>query len=165
MSPTYAPDCPCIGLALNAMLFMQIDLVVATPKRLSHLVKAKQVDLSAVQYLILDEADKLFELGFQSHIDSIIGACSNSNIVSHSAQCSWAGSLTPRNCIGFVTDACNKTGISYDLLCDVRYEQRTHVPKLIAYMSLKCSAISVFLPISCMNLSWRWCVSLHPLHN
>lgn len=87
MSPTYAPDCPCTGLALNAMLFMQIDLVVATPKRLSHLVKAKQVDLSAVQFLILDEADKLFELGFQSHIDSIIGACSNSNIVSHSAQC------------------------------------------------------------------------------
>ena len=157
MSPTYAPDCPCTGLALNAMLFMQIDLVVATPKRLSHLVKAKQVDLSAVQFLILDEADKLFELGFQSHIDSIIGACSNSNIVSHSAQRSWACSLTPRNCIGFVTDACNKTGTSYDFFCDVRYEQRTHVPKLIAYMSLNCSAvaISVFLPISYMNLSWR----------
>ena len=56
--------------------------MVATPKRLAHLVKAKQIDLSSVQFLILDEADKLFELGFVSHIDAIIHACSNPAIVS-----------------------------------------------------------------------------------
>ena len=56
--------------------------MVATPKRLAHLVKAKQIDLSSVQFLILDEADKLFESGFVSHIDAIIHACSNPSIVS-----------------------------------------------------------------------------------
>lgn len=56
--------------------------MVATPKRLAHLVKAKQIDLTSVQFLILDEADKLFELGFVSHIDAIIHACSNPGIVS-----------------------------------------------------------------------------------
>ncbi|DBA94458.1 TPA: RNA-dependent ATPase rok1 [Trebouxia sp. C0004] len=61
--------------------FSKMDLVVATPKRLSHLVKAKQVDLASVQFLILDEADKLFELGFVSHIDRIILACSNPHII------------------------------------------------------------------------------------
>lgn len=61
---------------------VQVHLVVATPKRLAHLVKTKQIDLSSVQFLILDEADKLFELGFVSHIDAIIHACSNPGIVS-----------------------------------------------------------------------------------
>lgn len=61
---------------------VQVHLVVATPKRLAHLVKAKQIDLSSVQFLILDEADKLFESGFVSHIDAIIHACSNPSIVS-----------------------------------------------------------------------------------
>ena len=61
---------------------MQVHLVVATPKRLAHLVKAKQIDLSSVQFLILDEADKLFELGFVTHIDAIIHACNNPSIVS-----------------------------------------------------------------------------------
>lgn len=56
--------------------------MVATPKRLAHLVKAKQIDLASVQFLILDEADKLFESGFVSHIDAIIHACSNPSIVS-----------------------------------------------------------------------------------
>ena len=70
----------------QAVLFLQMDLVVATPKRLSHLVKAKQIDMSSVQFLILDEADKLFELGFVSHIDAIIHACSNPNIVSSHGQ-------------------------------------------------------------------------------
>lgn len=63
-------------------LHLQVHLVVATPKRLAHLVKAKQIDLSSVQFLVLDEADKLFESGFVSHIDAIIHACSNPGIVS-----------------------------------------------------------------------------------
>lgn len=63
-------------------LVVQVHLVVATPKRLAHLVKAKQIDLSSVQFLILDEADKLFESGFVSHIDAIIHACNNPSIVS-----------------------------------------------------------------------------------
>ena len=45
-------------------MHVQMDLVVATPKRLAHLVKSKQIDLASVQFLILDEADKLFEGGF-----------------------------------------------------------------------------------------------------
>ncbi|KAL3161101.1 hypothetical protein ABBQ38_009483 [Trebouxia sp. C0009 RCD-2024] len=61
--------------------FSKVHLVVATPKRLAHLVKAKQIDLASVQFLILDEADKLFESGFVSHIDAIIHACSNPSIV------------------------------------------------------------------------------------
>lgn len=34
-----------------------------------------------MKYLVLDESDKLFELGFVKQIDSIVKACSNPSIV------------------------------------------------------------------------------------
>ena len=71
-----------VELMLDAFCTLQVDLVVATPKRLAHLIKAKQIHLASLQFLILDEADKLFELGFVTHIDAIIHACSNPGIVS-----------------------------------------------------------------------------------
>lgn len=48
---------------------------MATPLRLSKV--AKRADLSSVRYLILDEADKLFEEGLVKQIDCVVGACSN----------------------------------------------------------------------------------------
>lgn len=78
----------------DTLFALQVDLVVATPKRLAHLVKAKQIHLSSVQFLILDEADKLFELGFVTHIDAIIHACSNPGIVSTVALAATADNHT-----------------------------------------------------------------------
>lgn len=37
--------------------------------------------LSRVEFLILDESDKLFELGFVQQIDSVVKACSNPSII------------------------------------------------------------------------------------
>lgn len=34
-----------------------------------------------MKYLVLDESDKLFELGFVKQIDSIVKTCSNPSIV------------------------------------------------------------------------------------
>lgn len=34
-----------------------------------------------VEYLVLDESDKLFELGFVEQIDSVVKACSNPSII------------------------------------------------------------------------------------
>lgn len=34
-----------------------------------------------MKYLVLDEADKLFELGFVEQIDSVVNACSKTSIV------------------------------------------------------------------------------------
>ncbi|KAL3679585.1 hypothetical protein R1sor_022541 [Riccia sorocarpa] len=56
---------------------LPIDVLVSTPLRLARLLKKKRVSLSGVQYLILDEADKLFEMGFVKQIDSIVAGCSN----------------------------------------------------------------------------------------
>lgn len=37
--------------------------------------------LCRVEYLVLDESDKLFELGFVKQIDSVVKACSNPSII------------------------------------------------------------------------------------
>ncbi|CAI5948483.1 unnamed protein product [Closterium sp. NIES-65] len=51
------------------------DVLISTPLRLAHLVTEGTVDLSCVQHLVLDEADKLFEMGFVEQIDGVVAAC------------------------------------------------------------------------------------------
>ncbi|PIA39310.1 hypothetical protein AQUCO_02600036v1 [Aquilegia coerulea] len=60
---------------------MHIDILVSTPLRLQFAIRKRKLDLSRVEYLVLDESDKLFELGFVKQIDSIVKACSNPSII------------------------------------------------------------------------------------
>ncbi|GAV55728.1 hypothetical protein ZYGR_0AY01200 [Zygosaccharomyces rouxii] len=48
------------------------QIVVATPGRLLDLINEQSVDLSKVQYLVLDEADRMLEKGFEDDIKGII---------------------------------------------------------------------------------------------
>ncbi|WP_240810141.1 DEAD/DEAH box helicase [Actinomadura sp. WMMA1423] len=49
-----------------------VDVVVGTPGRLLDLVKQKYLDLSKVGVLVLDEADRMLDLGFLPDIERII---------------------------------------------------------------------------------------------
>ncbi|MBO2459151.1 DEAD/DEAH box helicase [Actinomadura sp. LCR2-06] len=49
-----------------------VDVVVGTPGRLLDLVKQKHLDLSQVGVLVLDEADRMLDLGFLPDIERII---------------------------------------------------------------------------------------------
>ncbi|KAI4364267.1 hypothetical protein MLD38_020383 [Melastoma candidum] len=57
------------------------DILISTPLRLRLAIKKRKMDLSKVEYLVLDESDKLFELGLLKQIDSIVKACSNPSII------------------------------------------------------------------------------------
>ncbi|CAK9323195.1 unnamed protein product [Citrullus colocynthis] len=57
------------------------DVLISTPLRLRLAIRKKKIDLSRVEYLVLDESDKLFELGLLKQIDTIVKACSNPSIV------------------------------------------------------------------------------------
>ncbi|KAK6463966.1 ATP-dependent RNA helicase ROK1 [Scheffersomyces coipomensis] len=53
------------------------DIIVTTPLRLIDIVKKGNLDLSKVEQLIIDEADKLFDQGFVEQTDDILSNCTN----------------------------------------------------------------------------------------
>lgn len=55
----------------------KFDILISTPLRLLSVTRSGSVDLSRVQHIILDEADKLFEEGFVEQTDSIIEQCTS----------------------------------------------------------------------------------------
>src|SRR3954468_10296098 len=59
------------GLQL-AQLRQPLDIAIATPGRLKDHMDRGSVDLGRVELLVLDEADRMLDMGFQEEIDSII---------------------------------------------------------------------------------------------
>ncbi|GLT42648.1 hypothetical protein SLA2020_166380 [Shorea laevis] len=49
------------------------EIVVATPGRLIDMLKMKALTMKRATYLVLDEADRMFDLGFEPQIRSIVG--------------------------------------------------------------------------------------------
>ena len=54
-----------------------VDIVVATPGRLTDLMNDGSIDLSQVSYLVLDEADRMLDEGFRDEIIYIISQCAS----------------------------------------------------------------------------------------
>ncbi|KAI9306689.1 P-loop containing nucleoside triphosphate hydrolase protein [Cunninghamella echinulata] len=48
-----------------------VEILVATPGRLIDMIKMKATNLRRVSYLVLDEADRMFDLGFEPQVRSI----------------------------------------------------------------------------------------------
>jgi len=51
-----------------------VDVVVATPGRLMDMMKQRHIDLSAVQTFVLDEADRMLDMGFIDDIRLVVRA-------------------------------------------------------------------------------------------
>ena len=49
-----------------------VQIVVATPGRLIDLIERKAVNLEQIQYVVLDEADEMLNMGFQDDIEFIL---------------------------------------------------------------------------------------------
>ncbi|KYM82907.1 putative ATP-dependent RNA helicase DDX43 [Atta colombica] len=63
-----------------------VQIVIATPGRLNDLVQANVLDVSAVTYLILDEADRMLDMGFEPQIrKTLLGVRPNRQTVMTSA--------------------------------------------------------------------------------
>ena len=50
------------------------DVVIATPGRFLHLMVEMGLDLSSIRYVVFDEADRLFEMGFAAQLTEILHA-------------------------------------------------------------------------------------------
>ncbi len=51
------------------------NIIVGTPGRILDHLNRKTLNLSKVKYLILDEVDRMFEMGFQEDVEKIISHC------------------------------------------------------------------------------------------
>jgi ATP-dependent RNA helicase RhlE len=62
------------GASVNSQMqeIGKVSILIATPGRLLELVEKNAVRLSAVQTLVLDEADKMLSLGFKDEVDRIL---------------------------------------------------------------------------------------------
>jgi superfamily II DNA/RNA helicase len=63
------------GVSINTQMQAMrsgCDIVVATPGRLIDLFKRNAIDLRAVHTLVLDEADRMLDLGFAEELDDIL---------------------------------------------------------------------------------------------
>jgi ATP-dependent RNA helicase RhlE len=61
------------GVSLNQqmMTLKNTEILVATPGRLLELVSTQSVNLSKIEMLVLDEADKMLDLGFQEEVNQL----------------------------------------------------------------------------------------------
>lgn len=63
------------GVGINpqkSVLRKGVDIVIATPGRLLDHVSQKTIDLSRVEFLVLDEADRMLDMGFIHDIKKVI---------------------------------------------------------------------------------------------
>ncbi|MFK7799939.1 MAG: DEAD/DEAH box helicase [Aureispira sp.] len=50
------------------------QVVVGTPGRVRDLIERRKLDISAINFLVLDEADEMLTMGFKDELDAILGA-------------------------------------------------------------------------------------------
>ncbi|CAJ0826965.1 14310_t:CDS:10 [Entrophospora sp. SA101] len=55
-----------------SMILGNPDVIIATPGRLLHLIVEMNLELGAVEYIVFDEADRLFEMGFSVQLHEIL---------------------------------------------------------------------------------------------
>lgn len=65
------------GVAINPQIdrIPKADVVVATPGRLLDHLQRGTIDISKIRILVLDEADRMFDMGFIEDIERIIKQC------------------------------------------------------------------------------------------
>ncbi|HLM86123.1 MAG TPA: DEAD/DEAH box helicase [Solirubrobacteraceae bacterium] len=64
-----------VGLTAQASKAAASHILVATPGRLEDLLQRRAFTLDAIRVLVLDEADRMLDMGFRPAIDRIVGAC------------------------------------------------------------------------------------------
>ncbi|MGN6373259.1 MAG: DEAD/DEAH box helicase [Solirubrobacteraceae bacterium] len=64
-----------VGITAQAARAKRAHIIVATPGRLEDLLARKTFTLERIRMLVLDEADRMLDMGFRPAIDRIVGAC------------------------------------------------------------------------------------------
>jgi ATP-dependent RNA helicase RhlE len=68
IAPTYGG----VGIEKQAKRAANAHIVVATPGRLEDLLRRRTLDLDHIRILVIDEADRMFDMGFKPAVDRIV---------------------------------------------------------------------------------------------
>jgi len=115
----------------------ETQVVVATPGRLMDLIERKLVDLSAVQYCILDEADKLLLTGFKADIDKVLSAVKSEYVT-------WLFSATMPEAVQEVIE----TRLTKDLNVLLHYLEKYSGNKSIVFCRTKAGVQKLYKQLS-----------------
>ena len=92
-----------------ASLASNPDIIVASPGRLLHLCIEAKYSLSAVEYVVFDEADRLFEMGFAEQLQELLA------LMPTNRQTALFSATLPRSLVDFATAGlCNPLLIRLD---------------------------------------------------
>jgi len=101
------------------------NIVVGTPGRVLDLLKKDKIDVSNLEYFVLDEADRMLDMGFQDELEAII------DFLPEKRQNLLFGATIPRA----LTKMCDRYNIDPET---IRIEQTEHTRNLDAkYMNVE----------------------------
>ncbi|GAA6044170.1 hypothetical protein JCM8097_007216 [Rhodosporidiobolus ruineniae] len=104
------------------------DVIIATPGRFLHLLVEMSYSLSSISSLIIDEADRLFELGFAEQLHEIL------HRVPATRQTLLFSATLPSSLVGFA-----KAGLQNPKLIRLDVDQKISKDLQMAYLTVKQS--------------------------
>ena len=102
------------------------DTIIATPGRFLHLQVEMNLDLSSIQYVVFDEADRLFEMGFSAQLTEIL------NVLPQSRQTLLFSATLPKSLVEFA-----KAGLQEPTLVRLDAESKISPDLQSAFFSVK----------------------------
>jgi len=70
-----------------------VDCVVATPGRIKDLINDGSCDLSQIEHLVLDEADRMLDMGFEEDVRYIISQCKQTDRQTAMFSATWPAAI------------------------------------------------------------------------
>lgn len=61
-----------VGIQTNFFFCEGVEICIATPGRLIDMLESRKTNLRRVTYLVLDEADRMLDMGFEPQIRKIV---------------------------------------------------------------------------------------------
>lgn len=108
------------------MIMGNPDIIIATPGRFLHLKVEMQLDLRSIEYIVFDEADRLFELGFAEQLNEILASLSSAR------QTLLFSATLPSSLVEFA-----KAGLQDPVLVRLDAESKISDELEMAYFSIK----------------------------
>lgn len=102
------------------------DVVIATPGRFLHLKVEMRLDLSSIEFMIYDEADRLFEMGFAEQLNELLAS------LPEKRQSMLFSATLPRNLVDFA-----KAGLINPVLVRLDAESKISENLEMCYFSCK----------------------------